>query len=326
MEAFSDGVFAIAITLLVLDFAIHPPGSPLHQVLHIWPSFVAYLVSFLTIGAAWLGHAALTRLARTDSIFLRLNLLLLLVVTFLPFPTGLVGEALREPSSERVFVTLYGLTLLAIRLLGFALDEYADREHLYAPKSDDEEQRDRKQFLPVVGAYVVAILIGLAFPVLAVWVYLGIAVYFVVPFREVSHNSCSNAPSCAMRTRPTMRRSGVRHRERRAPVRPCVAPGGIRQAMIWAEGARPATPPPCEAWDGARAYPAARPRGPNMGHRHSQRQRAEAALGNRSYLALDAGSSGIGLPTAGRGWTAVGEFESRPGHSNEGDTRRQRYE
>ena len=116
-------MFAIAITLLVLDFAIHPPGSPLHQVLHIWPSFVAYLISFLTIGAAWLGHTALTdRLARTDSVFLRLNLLLLLAVTFLPFPTGLVGEALREPSSERVFVTLYGCTLLAIRLLGFALD------------------------------------------------------------------------------------------------------------------------------------------------------------------------------------------------------------
>jgi uncharacterized membrane protein len=187
MEAFSDGVFAIAITLLVLDFAIHPPGSPLHQVLHIWPSFVAYLVSFLTIGAAWLGHAALTdRLARTDSIFLRLNLLLLLVVTFLPFPTGLVGEALREPSSERVFVTLYGLTLLAIRLLGFALDEYADREHLYAPRSDDEEQRERKQLLPVVAAYLIAILIGLAFPVIAVAFYLSIAVYLVVPFREVS--------------------------------------------------------------------------------------------------------------------------------------------
>ena len=119
LEAFSDGVFAIAITLLVLDFAIHPPGSPLHQVLHIWPAFVAYLISFLTIGAAWLGHTALTdRLARTDSVLLRLNLLLLLAVTFLPFPTGLVGEALREPSSERVFVTLYGCTLLAIRLLG----------------------------------------------------------------------------------------------------------------------------------------------------------------------------------------------------------------
>ena len=174
MEAFSDGVFAIAITLLVLDFAIHPPGSPLHQVLHIWPSFVAYLISFLTIGAAWLGHTALTdRLARTDSVLLRLNLLLLLAVTFLPFPTGLVGEALREPSSERVFVTLYGCTLLAIRLLGFAVDAYADSAHLYAANGDEEERRERRELLPVVLAYVIAILIGLAFPVVAVWLYLG---------------------------------------------------------------------------------------------------------------------------------------------------------
>ena len=187
LEAFSDGVFAIAITLLVLDFAIHPPGSPLHQVLHIWPSFVAYLISFLTIGAAWLGHTALTdRLARTDSVFLRLNLLLLLAVTFLPFPTGLVGEALREPSSERVFVTLYGCTLLAIRLLGFALDSYADSEHLYATDGDEEERQERRQLLPVVLLYGIAILIGLAFPVVAVWLYLAIAVYLVVPFREVS--------------------------------------------------------------------------------------------------------------------------------------------
>jgi uncharacterized membrane protein len=171
----------------VLDFAIHPPGSPLHQVLHIWPSFVAYLISFLTIGAAWLGHTALTdRLGRTDSVFLRLNLLLLLAVTFLPFPTRLVGEALREPSSERVFVTIYGCTLLAIRVLGFALDAYADSEHLYAAKADDEEQRERRQLLPVVLAYAVAILVGLAFPRLAVWLYLGTALYLVVPFREIS--------------------------------------------------------------------------------------------------------------------------------------------
>ena len=117
--------------------------------MHIWPSFVAYIISFLTIGAAWLGHTALTdRLERTDSIFLRLNLLLLLVVTFLPFPTGLVGEALREPSSERVFVTMYGLTLLAIRLMGFALDEYANREHLYTQSDDDDVRGSRSGCYP----------------------------------------------------------------------------------------------------------------------------------------------------------------------------------
>jgi uncharacterized membrane protein len=165
MEAFSDGVFAFAITLLVLDFAIHPPGSALDQVARIWPSFVAYLISFLTVGAAWLGHTALTdRLARSDWILLRLNLLLLLVVTFLPFPTRLVGAALRHPSSERVFVTLYGLTLLAILLVGASLLAYAEREHLFAANGDDEEQRERQPLLPVVAAYTIAILLGLAFP------------------------------------------------------------------------------------------------------------------------------------------------------------------
>ena len=161
-------MFAIAITLLVLDFAIHPPGSPLHQVLHIWPSFVAYLISFLTIGAAWLGHTTLTdRLARTDSVFLRLNLLLLLAVTFLPFPTGLVGEALREPSSERVFVTLYGATLLAIRLLGFALDVYADSEHLYARRRR-ARAKGRRRPCPSSWRMRSRSLVGLTFPVLAV--------------------------------------------------------------------------------------------------------------------------------------------------------------
>ena len=72
-----------------------------------------------------------------------------------------------------MFVTLYGCTLLAIRLLGFALDAYADSEHLYATKADDEERRERRQLLPVVLAYAIAILIGIAFPVAAVWLYLG---------------------------------------------------------------------------------------------------------------------------------------------------------
>ena len=132
LEAFSDGVFSIATTLLVLDIALHPPGSPLKQVLEAWPYYLAYLVSFLTIGGAWLAHTALTdRLTRADAILLRLNLLVLLGVGFLPFPTRLVAEAIHDVNGERVFVTMYGLTLLAIRIFGFALDEYAKREHLY---------------------------------------------------------------------------------------------------------------------------------------------------------------------------------------------------
>ncbi len=186
MAAFSDGVFSIAATLLVLDLAVHPPGTPLRQVLHAWPGFLAYVVSFLTIGGAWLAHTALTeRLTRADPIFLQINLVLLLVVAFLPFPTRLVADALHDVGAERVAVTIYGLTLLAIRLLGSALDAYARREHLFLQQEGGEKLYERRSLLVVVIGYVVAILIGLAAPQVAVALYFGIAVYLVVPFREV---------------------------------------------------------------------------------------------------------------------------------------------
>jgi uncharacterized membrane protein len=188
MEGFSDGVFGFAITLLVLDIAVHPPGTPLQQVLHAWPSYLAYLISFLTIGGTWLLHTALTdQLARADPLFLRLNLLLLLVVALLPFPTRLMADALHDTSGERVYVAMYGLTLLAIRLLGAALDAYARRAHLYSPKGEGEELHGtQRKFLPVVIGYVIAILVGLLLPRLAVALYFALGVYLVVPFREVA--------------------------------------------------------------------------------------------------------------------------------------------
>jgi TMEM175 potassium channel family protein len=190
MEGFSDGVYGFAATLLVLDLVLRPPGTPLQQVLHAWPGYLAYLVSFLTIGVSWLLHTALTdQLTGTDQLFLRLNLLLLLVVVFLPFPTGLIADALRHDdiSGERVYVTMYGLTLLAISLLGAALAAYARYQHLYPPHGEGEElHRNRRKFLPVVIGYVIAILIGLLLPVAAVALYFGLAVYLVVPFREAA--------------------------------------------------------------------------------------------------------------------------------------------
>jgi uncharacterized membrane protein len=188
LAAFSDGIFSIAATLLVLDIAVHPPGTPLQQVLRAWPAYLGYAVSFLTIGAGWLAHTSLTdRLTRSDPVFLQINLLLLLVVAFLPFPTRLVADALHDVGRERVAVTVYGLTLLSIRLLGSALDAYGRREHHYSPQPDgDEVQGPRRKLLPVVAGYVIAIIIGLFLPVAAVAVYFGIAVYLMVPFREVT--------------------------------------------------------------------------------------------------------------------------------------------
>jgi uncharacterized membrane protein len=190
MEGFSDGVYGFAATLLVLDIALRPPGTPLQQMLHAWPAYLAYLVSFLTIGVSWLLHTALTdQLTGVDQLFLRLNLLVLLVVVFLPFPTGLIADALRkhDTSGERVYVTLYGLTLLAISLLGSALDAYARYVHLYSSAGEGEElHRTHRKFLPAVIGYVIAILIGLILPLAAVALYFGLAVYLVMPFREAA--------------------------------------------------------------------------------------------------------------------------------------------
>ena len=103
LEAFSDGVFAIAITLLVLDVAVQPGWeiSPLGALLKLWPQYLAYIVSFATIGAVWIGHAGITHyLHHVDWIVVRINLLLLLAVSILPFPTRLLAEFLSHESGR----------------------------------------------------------------------------------------------------------------------------------------------------------------------------------------------------------------------------------
>ena len=188
MEALSDGVFSFASTLLVVDIAVNPPGTPLQQVLDAWPGYLGYVISFLTIGAGWLAHTGMTdRLDRIDPIYLRLNLLVLLSVAFLPFPTRLVAHALQDTAGELVAVTLYGLSMLAISLLGFALDAYARAQHLYTTQGpDQEEQTVRSKRWPALIGYMIAILLGLAVPNVAVALYLALAIYLVVPFREIA--------------------------------------------------------------------------------------------------------------------------------------------
>src|ERR1700759_1438633 len=95
LEAFSDGVFAIAITLLVLDLGVPEPGSGSlgHELLAQWPSYASYVISFLTIGIIWINHhAAFGRLRVVDHSILIWNLALLMTVSVLPFTTRLMAE------------------------------------------------------------------------------------------------------------------------------------------------------------------------------------------------------------------------------------------
>jgi len=146
-----------------------------------------YVVSFITIGAAWLVHTAITEhLARADLTFLRLNLLLLMLVAVLPFPTRLVAEGIDDASGERVFVATYGLVLLGIRVMLWALAAYARRERLVSPDEVEEAIAANRTVVPVVIAYGAAILIGMALPALAVGLYCLVAIYLIVPVGQLA--------------------------------------------------------------------------------------------------------------------------------------------
>ncbi len=189
LEAFSDGVFAIAITLLVLDLAIpattHSARNLLDAIGDEWPGYLGYIVSFATVGAVWLGHNAITDyLERADTALLRLNLLLLLFVSFLPFPTRLLSEYVSREQAERVASTFYGLVLLAAASLLWLLWRYARHAGLVRPDANDEEITLLTQRLtPGLAGYGLVIVIGLFVPVAAVVGYLIIALFFLIPVR-----------------------------------------------------------------------------------------------------------------------------------------------
>ena len=192
MEAFSDGVLAIAITLLVLDLALRPPGTPTEQFLRAWPAYLAYVVSFLTIGAAWIVHSAITeRLERVDSIFLRLNLVFLLTVSFLPYPTRLVAEALSEGTDwQRMATVVYGITLLVIRLMLAALGSYSRHEQLRRPGVDVTGGSSPFVLL----GYALTVVVALIVPMAAIALYFALAIFLIVPFRTVVRELLGRSP------------------------------------------------------------------------------------------------------------------------------------
>ncbi|HZT20099.1 MAG TPA: TMEM175 family protein [Dongiaceae bacterium] len=118
VEAFSDGVFAIAITLLILEVRVpHPPGAPsvdlLRELLHLWPSYFALVLSFVMIGIYWANHHYAFKLfEKTNHSLNLLNLLFLLCISFLPFPTAVLGSYMLDHANQTTAAAFYALGLL----------------------------------------------------------------------------------------------------------------------------------------------------------------------------------------------------------------------
>ena len=189
LEAFSDGVFAIAITVLVLELGVASDAGEhlLRSILHEWPSLLAYITSFLTIGVVWLQHSAITGALRAADVTLyRLNLLVLLLVSFLPFPTKLASEFVGDKDPERVAAIFYGLTLLGLTLALTAFVRYAaENRHLVADHIEAETVDAALAHQPSFLLYGIGIGVALLFPSVAVGLYLATAVYLGIPGRTV---------------------------------------------------------------------------------------------------------------------------------------------
>ncbi|HEY2297152.1 MAG TPA: TMEM175 family protein [Jatrophihabitans sp.] len=167
LEAFSDGVFAIAITLLVLE--LHVPETTGHRSLaHAladeWPQFAAYLTSFLVIGIMWVNHHSMfQQITRVDRLMLFLNLLLLLWTALLPFPTELLARYLREGSTDaHVAAAVYSMNLTLAAIAFSLVWAHAVRARLVVHDMTNREQwRSIARFS--AGTLIYAATIGLSF-------------------------------------------------------------------------------------------------------------------------------------------------------------------
>ncbi|HEV2309423.1 MAG TPA: TMEM175 family protein [Acidimicrobiia bacterium] len=185
LEAFSDGVFAVAITLLALNLAVTGPGhgSLAHQLANRWPAFAAYAVSFATIGIIWVNHHGVFRsFAAIDRVLVFLNLLLLFFVVLIPFATTTLADFLRGGGSDaHLAAAIYALVLELMSVAFFLVFWYPIRHGLLEhPLPPESERTAVVRFCFGLLGYAVAI--GLAFVSATVTLVLSglLAVYYLV--------------------------------------------------------------------------------------------------------------------------------------------------
>ena len=182
-NAFSDGVFAIVITLLVLELPVPPDGAlVLPALAESWLDFLGYAISFAFVGGIWLSHAGLTKyMKRGDAVFFRLNLVMLLFVTLLPFTTQLMVAHTKAVDASAA-VAIYGVNLFVAGSLITALLYYAahDRHLVVDDVADDIVSRAYRQRRVYLILTALSVVVALFAPLVAVASYIILAVAFLI--------------------------------------------------------------------------------------------------------------------------------------------------
>jgi uncharacterized membrane protein len=181
LEAFADGVFAIAATLLILNVTVS--GAPLAQELvQIWPSYAAYAVSFLTIGIIWVNHnTVMGQIGKVDRMFLFLNVLFLMFVAFIPFPTRLLAQYINSSGGSAAAVA-FGVTLTVTAIWFNLLWRYAATGRRLLRHDADEALVEGigRSYLPGPFIYFAATLVGFVSPLASAGLYAAIAIFYVL--------------------------------------------------------------------------------------------------------------------------------------------------
>lgn len=165
LESFSDGIFAFAITLLVLTIAQPSDYRELaHQLASRWPSMIAYVVSFMVIGIMWLNHHSLFRhFEHVDRGLIYINMLLLMTITFLPYPAGVLGQALARGQGARTAAVVYAVTMAVNSWAWAALWLYASGRRRLLHEDFPEGERGIATLMFTVGVVMYTLAVGVAF-------------------------------------------------------------------------------------------------------------------------------------------------------------------
>jgi uncharacterized membrane protein len=192
IETFSDGVFAIAITLLIIEIGVPHVGelgSLSEKLVHLWPSYLGYAISFLVIGTVWANHHNRFRLiSRSDHILLFLNVLFLMCVAFIPFPTALLAEYIREEEHRITAVAVYSGTLAVTAVFFTLLWLYAAGHHRLVDRRLDPSllRAMTRRYVFGMLLYILAFALAFVSPAASLGLIVILALIFVLPEPEGS--------------------------------------------------------------------------------------------------------------------------------------------
>jgi uncharacterized membrane protein len=189
-------VIAVAVTLLVLNIEVPAPGSGHslgHELAHQWPTYAAYVTSFITIGIIWINHhAMISRLGRADHTILMLNLLLLLSIGVLPFGTNLIATYLREGHGENLAAAIYAGLFLAMSFAFANLNRhilFAKAHMLVQPIDADRRRQILSRGIVGLIPYAVAVAVAPLSPYLTLIICAAVAVFYALPIASGGRQS-----------------------------------------------------------------------------------------------------------------------------------------